>query len=136
MENAVNSRPNERRQTPRWSHADEHGIVTVRVRSGHRAALVDVSAGGALVETTSRLLPGARIDLLVEGETRRTTCPGRVLRCAVVRLRPTVVCYQAAIAFDQALRWFLGDASIGYAIPITELHTDREVRVDPTRGQA
>lgn len=126
----------ERRQTCRWRHADEHGITAVRVRSGHRGALLNVSAGGALIETTSRLLPGAPIDLLVEAESRRTTCHGRVLRCAIVRIRPATVCYQAAIAFDQALRWFVEDAPIGYPLPTTEPHADRVVRVDTTHGQA
>jgi hypothetical protein len=86
---------------------EEHGIVSTSVRPGHRARLIDVSAGGALIETSQRLLPGTSVELLVEKNTDRANVRGRVLRCAVVRLRPTWICYRGAIAFDRHLPWFV-----------------------------
>jgi hypothetical protein len=86
---------------------EEHGIVSARVRPGHRARLIDVSAGGALIETGHRLLPGTSVELQVETGTRKANVRGHVVRCAVVRVRPTWVCYRGAIAFDRHLPWFI-----------------------------
>lgn len=96
-----------RRGTRRLDAPEEHGIVSARVRPGFGARLIDVSAGGALIETTHRLLPGAPVELWVETGTDRARVRGHVLRCAVVRVRPTWVCYRGAIAFDRHLPWFV-----------------------------
>jgi hypothetical protein len=95
----------ERRKSRRHQDVDKHGIVAARVRPGHRARLIDVSAGGALIETNHRLLPGTAVELHVERETEHTRVRGRVLRCAVVRVRPTWVCYRGAIGFERHLPW-------------------------------
>ena len=97
----------DRRQARRHLDADYHGIVSTRVRPGHRAKLIDVSAGGALVETTHRLLPGTSVELQVETRSDRTHVRGRVLRCAIVLVRPSWVCYRGAIEFDRHLPWLL-----------------------------
>ena len=86
----------------------DHGVVSAHIRPGHPAQLVDVSAGGALVDTDHRLLPGAPVELRMRTSGRHISMRGRVVRCAVVRLRP-VVCYRGAIAFDQYLPWFVDD---------------------------
>jgi hypothetical protein len=94
----------------RFEHVNEHRIVATRVRPGHCARIIDVSAGGALVETTYRLLPGTSVELHVETDTRHTRVRGQVLRCAVVRVRPTAVCYRGAICFDRHLPWFVDES--------------------------
>ena len=99
----------DRRLTRRHADSDAHGIVSTRVRPGHRAKLIDVSAGGALIETTHRLLPGTSIELHVETRSHRTNVRGRVLRCAIVLVRPSWVCYRGAIGFDRHLPWLLDD---------------------------
>jgi hypothetical protein len=127
----------DRRQSERWSHPDDHGIVSVRVRPGHSAVIVNVSAGGAALETASRLLPGARVDLHIQSEQWRTTWRGRVQRCTVVKLRATSVRYRAAIVFDQVLPWFIRKASNGYPVPIEDPEDPEEsgiTRVDATRS--
>jgi PilZ domain len=106
----MSHRVSERRSMRRFESVEEHGIVTTRVRPGHRAHIVDVSAGGALIETAYRLLPGASVELHVETDTRHTRVRGQVLRCAVVRVRPTAVCYQGAIRFDRHLPWFVDES--------------------------
>jgi len=91
-----------------------------------------VSAGGALVETGHRLLPGSFVELHVETTRRTTSIRGRILRSAVVRVRPTAVCYRGAIAFDRQLPW-LADADLdGYAVPTGEMRPGRVPRVDAT----
>ena len=80
-----------------------------RCSLGIARALIDVSAGGALIETNHRLLPGTSVELQVETGTDRANVRGQVLRCAVVRVRPTWVCYRGAIAFDRHLPWFVDE---------------------------
>lgn len=99
--------PSERRGTRRLDALEDHGIVSTRVRPGFYARLIDVSAGGALIETSHRLLPGASVELWVATGTDRASVRGHVLRCAVFRVRATWVCYRGAIAFDRHLPWFV-----------------------------
>jgi PilZ domain len=101
--------PTDRRGARRLDAFDEHRIVSACVRPGHKARLIDVSSGGALIETNHRLLPGTSVELQVENESDRASMRGRVLRCAVVRVRPTWVCYRGAIAFDRHLPWFVSE---------------------------
>jgi hypothetical protein len=99
------------RRTMRRLHGlEEHGIVATRVRPGHRANLIDVSAAGAMIETSYRLLPGAAVELHLETDSTHTTIRGRVVRCAVARVRPSSVCYRGAIAFERDLPWFVDDS--------------------------
>jgi hypothetical protein len=119
-----------RRQTRRLRQINEHGIVSARVRPGQRARLIDVSAGGALIETSQRLLPGTSVELQVDTSSRHTSIRGRVLRCAVVRVRPSFVCYEGAIAFDHHLPWFVDEA--GYEVPSVNARSAQPYRADTT----
>jgi PilZ domain len=105
----MRDRAPDRRGMRRLEALEEHGIVSASVRPGHRARLIDVAAGGALIETSHRLLPGTSVELQVETGTDRAHIRGQVLRCAVVRVRPTWVCYRGAIAFDRHLPWFVDE---------------------------
>jgi PilZ domain-containing protein len=99
----------ERRHAQRLKEVEEHRIVATRVRPGIRARLIDVSAGGALIETTCRLLPGASVELHVETTTSHLRMRGRVLRCSVSRVRPACMVYRGAIGFDRHLPWFVDE---------------------------
>ena len=101
METAVTDRRRGRRRT-----IEEHGIVSARVKPGHEVALINVSAGGALIECMRGLAPGTLIELYLTDGARGASVRGRVLRCAVARLQPTAVFYQGAIGFDRDLHWF------------------------------
>ena len=105
----MNDSSRDRRGARRLEAVTEHRIVSAAVRPDHRARLIDVSAGGALIETNHRLLPGTVVELQVETGTERASVRGQVLRCAVVRVRPTWVCYRGAIAFDRHLPWFVDE---------------------------
>ena len=122
----------DRRTSPRTG-IEQHGIVAARVRPGHRVAVIDISAGGALIEGANRLMPGTAVDLQVETIHRRTTLRGQVLRCAVTRLRSSSVCYRAAIAFDRQLSVFIDDRPAEYQVPIGETPSMATARVDTTR---
>jgi hypothetical protein len=105
----MSDHPRERRGARRLDAFEEHRIGSASVRPGHRVRLIDVSSSGALVETSHRLLPGTCVELQVEKGNDIASVRGRVLRCLVVRLRPTWVCYRGAIAFDHHLPWFIDD---------------------------
>ncbi len=100
----------DRRRSRRRAAGDDHGIVSAHVRPGRRVAVVDVSAGGALVDSPFRLLPGTAVELQLETDTRRASMRGCVVRCSVIRVRSAAVCYRGAIAFDHHLAWFAEEA--------------------------
>jgi hypothetical protein len=60
--------------------------------------LVNLSARGACVRGSARLLPGRRAELQLSGGTGRRTVSGLVVRCAVTRLEPLQ--YEGGLAFD------------------------------------
>ena len=120
MENAMTEPTDDRRGARRRRQLEEHGIVATRVRPGLDVRLVDVSEAGALVETDRRLLPGQPIELQLETPRHRAAVRGRVVRCAVSRLRSTAICYRGAISFDRHLPWFAEDDGVGYSIPGAE----------------
>jgi PilZ domain-containing protein len=93
----------------RLDGVEQHRIIGTRIRPGHLARIVDVSAGGALIETMYRLLPGTFVELHVETDAQHTRVRGEVLRSAVVKVRPDGVCYRGAIRFDRHLPWFLDE---------------------------
>ena len=127
----MNERASDRRHMPRHAASEQHGIVSIRIRPGHRAHMIDVSAAGVLVETGHRLLPGTNVELRMERATDRTSVQGRVVRCFVVRVRPASICYRGAIAFDRHLSWFI-DVD-GYPVPGTEHRDGRRARAELTR---
>jgi hypothetical protein len=95
----------ERRRAGRASGVEAHGIVCARVRPGHDASIVDVSAAGALVETRHRLLPGSSIELYLQTPDQRASVRGRVVRCAVSHLHPSSLSYRGALEFDRQVAW-------------------------------
>jgi hypothetical protein len=113
--------------------AGEHGIISARVRPGHFVAVIDVSAGGALIEISRRLLPGSAVDLQINTAHRGTTLRGRVVRCAVIRLHSTSVFYRAAVAFDRQWPCFIEGGWSEYQVPTTEAQTTPAERVESTR---
>jgi hypothetical protein len=106
----------DRRRTKRFGGHD-HGIISARVRPGHEVSVLDVSAGGALVEGACRLMPGTVVELQLETDRERAAITGRVLRCAVARLRSTSVCYRGAIGFERHLAWYVDTEHVGRAFP-------------------
>jgi hypothetical protein len=121
METGVTGAAPDRRRTRRRNRVDEHGIVRARVRPGQDVSVIDVSAGGALVESTHRLMPDARVELHLRRNTAEAEIVrGRVLRCRVSTLSATAVSYQGAILFDRPLPWWADDDYRGYLLPMAE----------------
>ena len=72
------------------------------LRPGQEVILVNVSPGGALVESPTRLAPGARTELQLFGRSK-CSVRGRLERCRVARLEP--LRYEGAIVFEASLDW-------------------------------
>jgi hypothetical protein len=110
----------ERRRARRRRTVPEHGVESARVRRGVQLTVVDVSAGGVLIETSQRLLPGMPLEIHLERNKGISTMRGRVLRCGVVRLTANSVRYRSAIGFDQYLPWLIEDVETGSSFTTTE----------------
>ena len=94
----------DRRQSPRRP-GREVGWAEARIRPGRDVEVVDVGAGGALLEGTTRLMPGTHIVLLLREEGRSVAVGCRVVRCEVVALEGgSGIRYRGAVRFDTPCR--------------------------------
>jgi hypothetical protein len=93
----------ERRAWPRVDTGLHLDMARGRLRPGRPAQIVDVSAGGALIETESRLLPGTRVELQVGEPVALYKVKARILRCHVARLDRERIRYRGALAFEEPL---------------------------------
>lgn len=90
----------DRRRDARFSHA---GVAELRatVRPGCPVSVVDLSAGGVLVEAGRPLRPGARVQLQLADVGRSLLVPAQVLRCTVAAVDPDRgVVYRGALRFE------------------------------------
>ncbi len=123
----------ERRHAARLTAADGAAVPPVRIRPGHAASIVDISAGGALVESERGLSPGTHVELQLIIAAQRCSVRGRVLRCAVAEVHAAGVRYRSAIAFDQQVPWPVRPD--GYAVPALHRSDDRGERAHATHGR-
>jgi PilZ domain len=101
----MSERPGERRNSLR-RRPEECGVRSARVRPGHEVQVINLSAGGALIECSHRLLPGAAVILHLVGEHRQIEpARGRIIRAVVSRLQASAIRYRGAMAFDQQMSW-------------------------------
>lgn len=89
------------------------------LRPGCIVLLVDLSAGGALVEAVRPLRPGARVHLQLVTEQRTLALPAHVLRCAVWSLDARDgATYRGALKFENRCDLFWeAETRRGSAIP-------------------
>ena len=93
----------ERRAWARVSTLDHVAMANGRLRPGRPAQIIDVSPGGALVETDWRLLPGTRVELQVGDPVTLHRVKGRIVRCHVALLDRERVRYRGGLAFEEQL---------------------------------
>jgi hypothetical protein len=99
----------ERRAHVRRRPMDLPRPMVARLKHGPVLTLVDVSEGGALVETPARLNPGAQVvlEFLAPSAQKRATMPSRVLRSQVTAIDSRGLRYRGSFAFRQLLQ--IGD---------------------------
>ena len=90
----------ERRRWPRHSYAGGRLPPAARVRPGGAVIVVNLSRGGALVESSLRLRWGARCDFEWTAGDSVVSVSARVARCFVARLDASAVRYRTALRFD------------------------------------
>ena len=91
----------ERRAHRRLSIADIPSIQKIRLKYGPAVTLIDISNGGAQIETTNfRLQPGATVVIELTAGQGDLSLPARVLRCQLASLLPEPV-YRGALVFKQ-----------------------------------
>ena len=94
----------ERRAFARVQSAGPPSASVSQPRPDDRARLVDVSCGGALVESHARVLPGASVELLLLAHERPVVLRGAVARCQVAELHPQLgPRYRAGVLFEHPL---------------------------------
>jgi hypothetical protein len=81
--------------------------IRLVLRPGYVVTVLDISAGGALIQGTRPLRPGAPVQLRLASPTRGMSLSGLVIRCAVWALDVDAgVVYRGALQFDQRCDWF------------------------------
>ena len=108
MDVALTDRRRDARIRQAWVRA-----VRATLRPGCLVVLIDLSAGGALVQGSRPLRPGARVHLQLTTESRTTAVAAHVVRCAVSAIDPASgVTYQGALRFEHRCDWpSLGEPS-------------------------
>jgi hypothetical protein len=91
----------ERRASARVAGCALPGMDRARLRPGRTAHIVDLSSGGALIETDWRLLPGMRVEIQVGEPVPLFRVAGRILRCHVALLGRERIRYRGALMFEE-----------------------------------
>ena len=102
----------ERRACPRCVCSQRDTWGAARIRPGHDVQVLNLSSMGALIQSTTRLTPNARIELRLAG-SRSVPIRGRIMRSYVSAVDADVIFYRSAIAFEQAFDLSAIDAEEG-----------------------
>src|SRR5262245_12116161 len=78
-------------------------LKSIKLKFGPSLSLIDLSAGGALFETSAPLRPGSTSSLVITGRGVVETATFRVLRCQVAGLDGGLV-YRGACVFERAIQ--------------------------------
>lgn len=91
----------DRRSDPRFEWTSEE-ITRATLRPGCTVHIVDVSAGGALLQSARPLRPGARVHVQIVTKLRALSLVATVLRCEVWMLDSLQgIVYRGALQFEQ-----------------------------------
>jgi hypothetical protein len=89
----------DRRSGLRLTVAEVPFVSQIRLKFGPAVALIDLSSGGAQIETTNvGLQPGSMVIIEMTGQQGRRAIPAQVLRCQLASLQPELV-YRVALIF-------------------------------------
>ncbi len=101
------------------------------MRPGCAVVLVDIGAGGSLIESPRPMRPGARIHLQVAMPSRTVALHAHVLRCMVWSIDPLDgVRYRGALRFERRIDmadWRMGIGDCG--LRMSGVNQDRLSRV-------
>jgi hypothetical protein len=89
----------ERRRECRCQGGGTRWRTLAILRPGQPVTILNFSSQAALVESVSRLRPGARTEMQLAGPDRRVSVAGRLGRCYVAALEP--IRYRGVMLFDK-----------------------------------
>ena len=90
-----------RRAHERVSPEELSWLTEVRIKYGPAVSLIDLSPGGAQIETVNhRLEPGRLVVIEIDGETGALSIPSRVVRCGVSGIIPDIK-FRGALQFKE-----------------------------------
>ena len=99
----VSVEPGENRRIhERLRASDLRWLRGARIKYGADIRILDISAGGMLLETSSQLAPDANVVVELLGPESQILVPSRVLRCRTASLGE-ILKYQGACAFKRPL---------------------------------
>jgi hypothetical protein len=98
----------ERRGEPRLTGGGSKWKTRAVLRPGQPITLINICSRAALVESESRLRPGAQTEMQLAEAGSRASVKGRLERCHVVALEP--IRYRGVLMFEQCID--VGDASM------------------------
>lgn len=93
----------ERRAWPRASCRPEPCGRGAHIRPGRQVHVLDLSRGGALIESRARLAPASNVELRFTDTDRRVQIRGRVVRSYVSALNASSVWYRSGIVFEEQM---------------------------------
>jgi hypothetical protein len=95
----------DRRAWPRVP-AERLASVAARLATGSEVTLIDLSRGGARIETDKRMLPNSSVALKLIAADSAFVITGRVVRSRVIRLAQGGLGYDVAMSFNEPLQNF------------------------------
>jgi hypothetical protein len=111
----------ERRIHTRLSGDDLRGLRLLRMKGGPELQILDLSRGGALLESRIQMKPGATVTFELNLHHNLIEIPSEVLRCQLARFDRGTTLYRGACMFTEpvALQRLLGATPIAPAPPPT-----------------
>ena len=93
----------DRRAFERVAVTDLPWVKGARLKYGAPLSLIDLSIGGAQVESAVTLRPGSTIVVQIHGEDKDIALASQVLRCHIAAIAP-VATYRGALAFKRVVQ--------------------------------
>jgi hypothetical protein len=87
----------------RRRHEPDPGSIVARVRPGHHADIVNLSADGMQIDAGCCLRPGTLVDLQIEMKAYRAQVRARVVHASVCELGADRVRYRGGLVFEREL---------------------------------
>lgn len=94
-------RDSDRRTAPRLPASAIPSLKGVKLVAGPEVRLINISRGGALIESNTRLSPGSALCLRLVTADSIYLLKGRVLRSRVAFLTGNALQYESALVFDE-----------------------------------
>jgi len=101
----------ERRRDPRLPPSVIPAMKGARLLAGPEVQLINVSRGGALLETDARMMPGSSICIRLVAADAVFLLRGKVIRSRASALRGQVLMYESAVMFDEPFPVILNETA-------------------------